>query len=220
MHIHSPEPLKELPISIEKIKKALSNSFLNGNSWYDYQEEYLDKILPSSEDLLVSLPTGAGKSLLFQAPALFKSSFTNKLSIVVTPLKALMEDQVNDLWNKGFINNVEYINSDRKSDIPMIYRSIAGGELSLLYITPERFRSNSFVNALKTRIKIDGSLEYAIFDEAHCVSQWGHDFRPDYLNSAKSICTFRKHSSERFPILLFSATVSEKIYNDFKEIFI
>jgi hypothetical protein len=220
IHIHSPEPLKELPISLEKTKEALSNSFLNGNSWYDYQDEYLDKILPSSEDLLVSLPTGAGKSLLFQAPALFKSSFTNKLSIVVTPLKALMEDQVNDLWNKGFINNVEYINSDRKSDIPMIYRSIAGGELSLLYITPERFRSNGFINALKTRIKIDGSLEYAIFDEAHCVSQWGHDFRPDYLNSAKSICTFRKHITEGFPILLFSATVSEKIYNDFNEIFI
>jgi len=219
-HIYSPEPLKKLPISIEKQKKTLSNSFLKGQNWYADQDEYLDVILPSEKDLLISLPTGAGKSLLFQAPALFKSSFTNRLSIVITPLKALMEDQVKELWKKGFINNVEYINSDRSSDIQQIYRAIAGGEISLLYITPERFRSKGFINALKARLKNDGSLEYAIFDEAHCVSQWGHDFRPDYLNSANSICTIRNQSDKNFPILLFSATVSEKIYNDFNTIFL
>lgn len=219
LYINSPTPKTETTLSIDYIKKLLSKSFLGNNEWYDYQEEYLDEILPSKKDLLVSLPTGGGKSLLFQAPALYKSSYTNRLSIVITPLKALMEDQVKELWRKGFINNVEYINSDRSLDISLIYRSIASGELSLLYITPERFRSRAFINALTARIKVDRGLEYVIFDEAHCVSQWGHDFRPDYLNSAKAISRIRKESEIDFPFLLFSATVSEKIYNDFNLIF-
>jgi superfamily II DNA helicase RecQ len=188
-------------------------------NWYDYQEPYLDEIIPGQKDFLVSLPTGGGKSLLFQSPSLYKSSFSNKLSIVITPLKALMEDQVKDLWNKGFYGSVDYINSDRQSDVQMIYRNLAGGELFMLYITPERFRSQGFINALQMRLQLDGGLEYAIFDEAHCVSQWGNEFRPDYLNSAKMIVNLRKETTNYFPVLLFSATVSEKIYQDLNILF-
>lgn len=216
-HIHSPKPLEELPFSLEESKKILSSVFLQGNDWYDYQEPCLDDILPAKEDVMVSLPTGGGKSLLFQAPALFRSTFTNRLSLVITPLKALMEDQVDNLWNLGFYGSVEYLNSDRNTDTPLIYRALAGGEISLLYITPERFRSRAFLNALEVRMQSDGGLEYAIFDEAHCVSQWGHEFRPDYFNAANYIKHLR--ISNRIPLLLFSATVSEKIFNDFKSIF-
>ncbi len=219
-HIPGVRPNNSLPFEMDEIKKILSTVFLGqGNNWYDYQEEYLDEIIPGKKDFLISLPTGGGKSLLFQAPSLFKSTFSNKLTLVVTPLKALMEDQVKELWNKGFIGSVDYINADRSSDLQLIYRSLAGGELSLLYITPERFRSKGFLNALAMRLQSDGGLEYVVFDEAHCVSQWGHEFRPDYLNSARSVCSHRNKCEQSFPILLFSATVSEKVYQDFNLVF-
>jgi hypothetical protein len=217
--ISSPKPMKELPFTIEETKSILSSVFLDGEPWYDYQQPFLDDIIPAKTDLLVTLPTGGGKSLLFQAPAIFRSVFTNKLTIVITPLKALMQDQVDGLWNKGFYGCVDYLNSDRGTDAKLIYRAIAGGEISLLFITPERFRSRSFKNALNVRLKTDGGLEYAVFDEAHCVSQWGHEFRPDYFNSAKEITNLKLAANEKFPLLLFSATVSKKIYDDFNTIF-
>lgn len=218
-HIPSPRPLEELPFSLEETKKILSSVFLGGHKWYSYQEPCLDDIIPAKEDVLVNLPTGGGKSLLFQAPALFRSTFTNKLTLVITPLKALMEDQVYNLWEQGFYGSVEYLNSDRNTDTPLIYRSLAGGEISLLYITPERFRSRAFLSALEVRMQADGGLEYAVFDEAHCLSQWGHEFRPDYFNAAKRVNQLRKQGLHKMPLLLFSATVSEKIYKDFQIIF-
>lgn len=211
---------KEIPFSKEETIDKLADLFLPAEySWYSEQIPYLELIISGTQDQLVTLPTGGGKSLLFQAPALFKSAFTNRLTIVVTPLKALMEDQVIALQNKGFIGSVDYINSDRGSDVNVIYKSIASGEISLLYITPERFRSRSFMNVLHFRMQMDGRLEYAVFDEAHCISQWGHEFRPDYFNSAKVIKNLKKETEEEFPLLLFSATISSRIFEDIKTIF-
>lgn len=217
--ISGPKPLKELPFSLEKTKSILSDLFLDGQPWYKEQEPYLDDIIPALMDRLITLPTGGGKSLLFQGPAILRSAFTNKLTIVVTPLKALMQDQVEALWEKGFYGCVDYLNSDRGTDTQVVYRGMAGGEISLLFITPERFRSKGFKNALNIRLKMDGGLEYAVFDEAHCVSQWGHEFRPDYFNSAREIASLKKIANQEFPLLLFSATVSKKIYEDFNTIF-
>jgi hypothetical protein len=219
MFINGPKPLKELPFDLERTKEILSDIFLDGKPWYKEQIPYLDDIIPAKTDLLITLPTGGGKSLLFQGPAILRSAFTNKLTIVVTPLKALMQDQVEALWEKGFYGCVEYLNSDRGTDTRIIYRAMAGGEVSLLFVTPERFRSNGFKKALNVRLKTDGGLEYAVFDEAHCVSQWGHEFRPDYFNGAKEINNLKKMANEEFPLLLFSATVSKKIYEDFNTIF-
>jgi superfamily II DNA helicase RecQ len=82
---------------------------------------YLDAILPAKQDLIVSLPTGAGKSLLFQAPALYRSSFSHKLTIVIAPLRALMRDQVEALWKKGFYSNVDFLSGDKSSEETKIF---------------------------------------------------------------------------------------------------
>ncbi|PQJ18451.1 DEAD/DEAH box helicase [Nonlabens tegetincola] len=219
LHFDSIKPILDIPLDNERIKDIIKQIFLKGYDWRESQKPYLELILKREQDQLITLPTGEGKSVLFQGPALYRGAFTNRLTVVITPLKALMEDQVDALWNKGFYGSVDYINSDRSSEVYSIYRAIAGGELSLLFVTPERFRSRSFNSALQMRIQSDGGLEYAVFDEAHCVSQWGHEFRPDYFNCAKYITQLKSINGCDFPLLLFSATVSEKIYDDFNTIF-
>ncbi|WP_086539287.1 UvrD-helicase domain-containing protein [Algoriphagus antarcticus] len=216
-------PSSEIPFGIDEAKDLLRYIFLadenpeKPHEWRDYQHLYLDEILQAKKDLIVSLPTGAGKSVLFQAPALFRSGFTNKLTIVIVPLRALMQDQVDGLWDKGFFSNVDFISGDKSPvEIKDIYRRISGGEITMLFITPERFRVRSFENALLSRVISDNGLEFAVFDEAHCISQWGLDFRPDYMNAAKKVTEY----SSKFQLkkLLFSATISEQVAKDITRI--
>lgn len=95
----------------------------------------LDEILQAKKDLLISLPTGAGKSVLFQGPSLFRSGFSNKLTLVIVPLRALMQDQVDSLWEKGFYSNVDFISGDKSYvEIKDIYRRISGGEITMLLL--------------------------------------------------------------------------------------
>ena len=209
----------ETAFNIDEAKEILRQIFLIPEEggvpypWHDYQHPCLNEILPAKKDLLISLPTGAGKSLLFQGPALFRSAFSCKLSIVISPLRALMQDQVDALWNKGFYSNVEFLSGDKSHvEIRDIYRRISGGEVTLLYITPERFRSRSFENCLLTRLDADSGLEYVVFDEAHCISQWGQEFRPDYLNAGRKVAGYSGVYQMRK--LLFSATISEQVFEE------
>lgn len=192
----------------------LSNWGYDG--WRNGQEDIVDHMLSKSCNCVISIPTGGGKSVLFQGPALCRAITSHKLTLVVTPLRALMQDQVEELQSKGFVSNVDYLSGDRMlAETQQIYRRIQSGEIALLYITPERFRVRSFMDVLYQRLRMDGGLEYVVFDEAHCVSQWGQDFRPDYRNAIVRAVELQQKFD--FIIAMFSATVTAQVEADFRK---
>lgn len=204
---------------IPDAKKAMDfvrPHFIGNNPWYDYQIPLMEHMMERRNDCIISLPTGGGKSVVFQAPAIYRSMFTHRLTLVVSPLRALMQDQVDDLHAKGFVTNVDYLSGDRMIvETQSIYRRIKSGDIALLYITPERFRVRSFIDVLYQRLHMDGGLEYVIFDEAHCISQWGQDFRPDY-RYAIQLCVDLKEKFD-IQIALFSATVTAQVERDLRK---
>lgn len=204
---------------LEDITEKLRKTFIGDHDWYEEQKPILKYMMEREGDCLVSLPTGGGKSVLFQVPTIGRSKYiTKRLSLVVTPLKALMQDQVEDIQAKGFIKNVDYLSGDRTQlDQQDIYRRIENGDLILLYITPERFRVRSFKQALLHRIEADGGLEYIVFDEAHCISQWGQDFRPDYNYALEE--SIRLRGKYDIKIALFSATVTKQVEKELSSFF-
>ena len=150
---------------------------------------------------LVIMPTGGGKSMCYQLPAMLRSGLT----LVISPLIALMKDQVDDLRLKGI--DAAYLNSSQSTgESNLIFNAIGDGKMKLLYIAPERLMS--LKGALLERLKTI-QIDMIAVDEAHCISSWGHDFRPAY--------TKLKDLSEHFPgvpVLALTATADDATKRD------
>ena len=155
----------------------------------------------ADRDVLVVMPTGSGKSLCYQLPALMRDDLT----IVVSPLVALMQDQVEALAARGLGGRVGLVNAQRNSSANAeAVRAAQQGELRLLYVAPERFATPGFLERMAA-----ARVGLFVVDEAHCVSQWGHDFRPDYFRLADAARAVGAHA-----IVASTATATPQVAAD------
>ncbi len=187
--------------SFDDAQSALEQHFSFGN-FREGQADVIRAVLEGS-DVVVVMPTGGGKSLCYQLPALMFPGVT----LVVSPLIALMKDQVDALNARQIPATV--INSSLSFDQQMSrMRAMADGQFRLVYVAPERFRNERFIEALK-----DVKVSLFAVDEAHCISQWGHDFRPDYLR-LRAAAEALTDGSKRPQIIALTATATPKVRED------
>ena len=169
------------------------------NSFRGIQEKIISTIVNDKKHSLVLMPTGGGKSLIYQIPALIFDGGT----IVISPLIALMQDQVDALKSKNI--PAEFINSTvSKEKREKRLQKFVSGKTKLLYVTPERFRKKEFVTEIKK-----ANISLLAIDEAHCISEWGHDFRPDYSR----IGEFRELIGNPLTVAL-TATATPEVQKD------
>jgi ATP-dependent DNA helicase RecQ len=189
-------------MNIARAKEILKRQF-GYDSFRMNQQQAIETVL-QKKDCIVLMPTGGGKSLCYQIPALM----LNGLTVVISPLIALMKDQVDALKNNGveaaFLNSTQTAQEQRE-----VSRDIRSGKLKLLYVAPERLlqTGDQFIDFLK-------SVKVSLFaiDEAHCISSWGHDFRPEYMQLAK----LKKHFPE-VPLIALTATADKLVRKDIIE---
>lgn len=167
----------------------------------------------SAKSFVAVFPTGGGKSLTFQLPALMKGSLSRQLTVIISPLVSLMKDQVENLEKRFDITKAVAINGllsplERQDAI----ERVEGGDVQLLYLSPESLRSPTILRILKQR-----SIARFVIDEAHCFSSWGQDFRVDYLYIADFIKTLEAQKGfGRIPVSCFTATAKPQVITDIK----
>lgn len=182
---------------MDKKYEILKDIFAH-KSFRAYQEDIIDAII-AKNDTLAILPTGGGKSLCYQLPTLLDDG----VCVVISPLIALMQDQVKALNELGLkakmINSIQ--STSENSDV---YKALRKGEVKFLYLAPERLALGDFIEFLKTL-----HVSYFVVDEAHCVSAWGHEFREDYRNLG-----LLKETFPSLPVVAFTATATRKVQED------
>lgn len=162
------------------------------------QEEIVTALL-DKRDVFAVMPTGGGKSLCYQLPA----HMLEGLCVVISPLISLMKDQVDAAKANGL--DAEFLNSSLAGkDRARVYQALDNHQLDLLYVSPERFAMPDFTATLK-----QARVSFFAIDEAHCISEWGHDFRPDYLSLSNIVKHFPK-----VPVAAFTATATHKVSDD------
>ena len=180
-----------------QLRSALKKHF-GYDSFRPLQEEIIQDAL-GGRDVFALLPTGGGKSLCFQLPALLREGLT----VVVSPLIALMKDQVDALEASGIA--ATFLNSTLDgADARARFRGLHRGEFRLLSAAPERLMLSGFLATLKT-----WTIAQIAIDEAHCVSEWGHDFRPEY----RQLATLRDHFPD-VPVMALTATATDRVRSD------
>uniref|UniRef100_A0A1B6KN40 DNA 3'-5' helicase n=1 Tax=Graphocephala atropunctata TaxID=36148 RepID=A0A1B6KN40_9HEMI len=194
------------PSSSQNLYQNLKRYFLHDDFKSSLQRDAVHQILKGTNDVFVSMPTGSGKSLCFQLPAVMEE---NKVTIVFSPLLALMKDQIDHL--KKLQIHADTINSktpaaQRQQIIDDL--RCKKTSLKLLYVTPEQAATNTFKDILRSLYKFK-KIAYIVVDEAHCVSQWGHDFRPDYLK----LGALRQQHPD-IPCVALTATASAVVVED------
>jgi ATP-dependent DNA helicase RecQ len=186
---------------LENIEETLKQYF-GHDSFLMGQREIIQQVL-SGRDTFVLMPTGAGKSLIYQ----FSSLLMPGLTIVISPLIALMQDQVDRLQANGIA--ATFINSSLSSDEQFKRERVAlNGKLKLLYLAPERLLTQSYLSLLDEIGKRVG-LSLLAVDEAHCVSEWGHDFRPEYR-----LLGYLRDRYPSVPMLALTATATQRVRDD------
>ncbi len=180
-------------------KYDILKKYFGYDSFRDGQEAVIDTIL-SGKDALAVMPTGAGKSICYQVPALLMQGIT----LVISPLISLMKDQVGALNQAGV--HAAYINSSlSENQIKKALRLAADGRYKIIYVAPERLETYSFLEFAK-----NARISMLTVDEAHCISQWGQDFRPSYLK----IVEFIRRLDARPIISAFTATATKEVKED------
>ena len=193
-------PAQNVPMTKTMEAIDVLEKYWGYTSFRDKQEEIISAAL-GGKDVLAILPTGGGKSICFQVPALMKPG----IALVITPLIALMKDQVQNLTDRGIKALAVYMGMGRR-EIELTLNNAVFGDFKFLYVSPERLSTQTFRNCLS-----EMEISYIVVDEAHCISQWGYDFRPDYLKIAeiRQICGA--------PVIALTATATPAVADDIME---
>ena len=179
-------------------------------------QEKAVKAAVDNKSILAVFPTGGGKSITFQVPALMSGETTKGLTVVISPLQSLMKDQVDNLEKIGITEAVTINGLLDPIERAKSFERVEDGSASILYISPESLRSKTI-----ERLILGRKIVRFVIDEAHCFSSWGQDFRVDYLYIGDFIKQIqeKKNLEEGIPVSCFTATAKQKVIEDIRDYF-